>query len=150
LINRSVSGLARILVLDGHSAAALAFTRSAGRAGRCVAVGANDGMFAAAKPSRYCQNSFSYPASTDDADSFVKAVHEFVRLHSIDLVVPITDWTVQPLSEQRQSFQNVCRIALPPHYAVVAASDKYRTVELAGSLGITALIKNIADVAGLP
>lgn len=146
--------MARILVLDGHSAAALAFTRSAGRAGHWVAVGANDGLFAAAKLSRYCQSSFDYPPSTDDADAFVNTIREFARNHSIDLVVPISDWTLQPLSEQRESFHNLCRIALPPQDAVVAASDKYRTVELAGSLGIavprTWLIRNVADLAALP
>jgi predicted ATP-grasp superfamily ATP-dependent carboligase len=146
--------LARILVLDGHSAAALAFTRSAGRAGHWVAVGANRGLFAAAKLSRYCNLSFDYPVSTDDVEAFVGAIEEFTRLHSVDLIVPITDWTLQPLSEQRGRFEGICRIALPPHDAIVASADKYRTVELARRLGIavprTWLAKTPADIAGLP
>jgi predicted ATP-grasp superfamily ATP-dependent carboligase len=146
--------LARILVLDGHNSAALAFTRSAGRAGHWVAVGANQGLFAAAKLSRYCQLSFDYPISTDDANAFVAAVQEFARLHSIDLIVPVADWTLQPLSEQRDRFEGICRIALPSRDAVIAASDKYRTVELARSLGIavphTWLIKTPADVTAVP
>jgi hypothetical protein len=121
--------LARILVLDGHNAAALAFTRSAGRAGHWVAVGANQGLFAAAKLSRYCRLSFDYPISTDDADAFVRAVLDFARQHAIDLIVPIADWTLQPLSEQRNRFEGICRVALPPREAVVAASDKYQTIE---------------------
>ena len=121
--------LAKILVLDGHNAAALAFTRSAGRAGHWVAVGANQGLFAAAKLSRYCRLSFAYPISTDDADAFVSAVLDFARQHAIDLIVPTADWTLQPLSEQRNRFEGICRIALPPREAVAAASDKYRTIE---------------------
>lgn len=145
--------MARILVLDGHSSAALAFTRSAGRAGHWVAVGANQGLFAAAKLSRYCQLAFDYPVSTDDADVFVAAILEFVRRHSIELVVPIADWTLQPLSEQRESFEGLCRVALPPREAVALTSDKYRTVGLARSSGIavpdTHLITTLAELASL-
>ena len=146
--------MARILVLDGHNAAALAFTRSAGRAGHWVAVGANQGLFAAAKLSRYCRLSFDYPVSTDDADAFVSAVLDFARQHAIDLIVPTADWTLQPLSEQRNRFEGICRIALPPHEAVVAASDKYQTIELARGLGIavprTWLVKADSDMGNLP
>ena len=146
--------MARILVLDGHSSAALAFTRSAGRAGHWVAVGANQGLFAVAKLSRYCQLPFDYPVSTSTAEAFVVAVREFARLNGIDVVVPITDWTVQPLSEQRESFAGISRLALPPRDAVTAAADKFHTVELARSLGIgvprTWLIQSPAEIAGLP
>ena len=142
--------MARILVLDGHSAAALAFTRSAGRAKHWVAVAANRGLFAPAKVSRYCSLAFEYPISTDDAEVFVEAVLKFVRENSIDLVIPITDWTLQPLSEMRQVFEGVCKVVLPPRAAVELAGDKYRTIELAGTLGIavppTRLVTHIQDL----
>jgi predicted ATP-grasp superfamily ATP-dependent carboligase len=143
--------LAKILVLDGHSAAALAVTRSAGRAGHWVAVGANRGIFAGAKLSRFCQASFDYPVSTEEADAFVESVLEFVRCHAIELTVPIADWTLGPLSTQRGRFSDVCRLALPPHNSLEAASDKYHTVQLAQSLGIevprTWLIESLPDLA---
>jgi predicted ATP-grasp superfamily ATP-dependent carboligase len=146
--------LARILILDGHNSAALAFTRSAGRAGHWVAVGANRGLFAPAKLSRYCQLSFEYPISTDHASDFVDSVLAFARAHAIDLVIPIADWTLQPLSEQRSRFAGICRLGLPPHEAVLAAADKYRTVELAQTLGIatprTWLVRTPADLNTLP
>jgi predicted ATP-grasp superfamily ATP-dependent carboligase len=146
--------LARILVLDGHSSAALAFVRSAGRAGHWVAVGAHDGVFSAAPLSRYCNLRFVHPLATSDAQRFVDAVLDFVRQNSIELVVPITDWTLQPLSEQRARFEGVCRVALPPAAAVEAASDKYRTVQIAQRLGIavppTSLVKSSSDLENLP
>ncbi|HMK22106.1 MAG TPA: hypothetical protein VK466_07205 [Terriglobales bacterium] len=141
--------MARILVLDGQSSAALAFTRSAGRAGHWVAVGANRGLFAPAKLSRYCREVLDYPPSTEDAAAFGGTIVEFVRSRSIELVIPITDWTTQPISEQRAQFEGICRVALPPHEAVLAAADKYRTIELARSQGMavprTWLIKNDAN-----
>jgi predicted ATP-grasp superfamily ATP-dependent carboligase len=128
--------LARILVLDGHSAAALAVTRSAGRVGHWVAVGANNGLFAAATLSRYCRKRFDYPISTSDPGAFLDAVFTFVKAEAIDLVIPVTDWTLGPLSQQRERFTGVCRVAMPSRAALEFASDKYRTIQLAGSIGI--------------
>jgi predicted ATP-grasp superfamily ATP-dependent carboligase len=128
--------LARILVLDGHSAAALAVTRSAGRAGHWVAVGANRGLFAAAGLSRYCRKRFDYPVSTSEPEAFLDAVFAFVKAEAIDLVIPVTDWTLGPLSEQRERFTGVCRIVVPSCAALKFASDKYRTIQQAESIGI--------------
>ncbi len=142
--------MARILILDGHSSAALAFTRSAGRSENWVAVGANADIFAAAKLSRYCRTSFSYPVSTDGAAAFVDEIVEFVSDHQIDLVVPITDWTIVPLSEHRERFSSGCRVAIPSRAAIELASDKYQTLQLAEEIGIktprTWLIRSQQDL----
>lgn len=141
--------MARILILDGHSSAALAITRSAGRAGHWVAVGANRGLLAPAKLSRYCQAKFDYPVSTDDVSAFLTSVLDFVHSNHIDLVIPVTDWTIGPLSTQRERFTNFCRISLPPQAALETASDKYATIQLAESMGIdvprTYLIQSAPD-----
>jgi len=116
-------------------------------------VGANQGLFAPAKLSRYCKLAMDYPVSTQDASEFVSAVVEFARAQSIDLIVPITDWTLQPLSEQRVRFEEICRVALPPRDAVLTAADKYQTVELAKKQGIrvpcTWMLRGIGDLASL-
>lgn len=149
--NRDNRCLARILVLDGHSSAALSVTRSAGRAGHWVAVGANPGLFAAAKLSRFCRAELSYPISTSVPEVFVDSVLEFARSQSIDLIVPVTDWTLGPLSAQRTRFNGTCRVAMPSDPALISASDKYRTIELAQSIGIsvpkTTLVRALDDLA---
>jgi len=129
--------LARILVLDGHSAAALVITRSAGRAGHWVTVGANHSIFAPAKLSRYCQTSLEYPVSTNEPTLFLDAIIAFARSHLIDLIIPVTDWTLGPLSAQRERFANICHIAMPSKEALESSSDKYRTIQIAQSLGIS-------------
>jgi predicted ATP-grasp superfamily ATP-dependent carboligase len=145
--------LARVLILDGHSSAALAFTRSAGRAGHWVAVGANPGVFAVAKLSRYCNLGFSYPVSTENVQAFVEATLKFVKHQAVDLVVPITDWTIVPLSEHREHFGS-CQVALPSRASVELASDKYQTLQVAKSLGIrippTWLIESQRDLQSPP
>lgn len=146
--------MAKVLVLDGHSAAALAFTRSLGRAGHWVAVGSNRGIFAAATLSRYCRCRFEYPPSTESMTAFVEAVRDFCARQNIEAVFPITDWTTLPLSAYRGNFPKSCRLALPPHDALDLAGDKYRTVELARSLGVptpqTWLIQSPRDLEVLP
>ena len=145
--------MAKILVLDGHSAAALAVTRSAGRAGHWVAVGANRGAFAAAQLSRYCRATVDYPVSTSEPDAFAESVLEFARAHAIDLVIPVTDWTLGPLSMRRECFAGVSRISMPSHEAIALASDKYQTIRLAQSIGIdvprTSLAHSVDNVAEL-
>lgn len=143
--------MARILVLDGHSTAALAVTRSAGQAGHWVAVGANRGLFAAAALSRYCRTKLEYPVSTSEPAAFVESILEFVRAQGIDLIIPITDWTLGPISAQREKFAAICRVAMPSQPAVEFASDKYRTIQLAESIGIavpsTLLVKSAGDLS---
>ena len=130
--------MARILVLDGHSAAALVITRSAGRADHWVAVGANRGIFAPAKLSRYCRAVLDYPVSTNEPVAFLDTILEFVHSQAIDLIIPVTDWTLGPLSAQRERFAGICRIAMPSKEALELASDKYRTIQIATSIGISA------------
>lgn len=141
-------------MLDGHAAAALAFTRSLGRAGHWVAVGANRGIFAAAKLSKYCRLSFDNPVSTADTAAFAASVAEFAAANQIDLIIPVTDWTTLPLAHHREQVRFPCLIALPSPGALHLASDKYRTIELARSLDIpvpsTWLISSAREIETLP
>lgn len=146
--------LSRILILDGHSAAALAITRSAGRGGHWVAVGANAGLLSAAKLSKYARAGLDYPVSTVEPERFADCILQFTRANSIDLVLPLTDWTLTPLSRYGDRFAGVCKLALPSESALRAASDKWQTIQLAQSVDIsvpeTVLVDSAASVSGLP
>ena len=147
---RGEDSLARILVLDGHSAAALSVTRSAGRAGHWVAVGANRNAFAAAQLSRFCQIALDYPVSTSEPQAFLDCIIDFVKAQAIDLVFPVTDWTLGPLSAGRERFAGISKLAIPSDAAVDFASDKFRTIQQAEELGIgvprTKLLHSLADL----
>jgi predicted ATP-grasp superfamily ATP-dependent carboligase len=145
--------LARILILDGHSAAALAVTRSAGRLGHWIAVGTNDGSFAPAAVSRYCSSSFTYPVSTENEFAFLEAVLNFVRANGIELVIPITEWTTLPLARHRAEIEPLARLALPSLESLERAADKLRTIQIASDLGVpvpqTRLINRASDLSDL-
>jgi len=95
-------------------------------------------MFAAAQLSRYCKLDFSYPVPTEDARGFVDAILKFVNDQAVDLVVPMTDWTILPLAEHRELFSvnQSCKVALPSRASIEKVSDKYQTLQIAQSLGI--------------
>jgi predicted ATP-grasp superfamily ATP-dependent carboligase len=132
-----VSGpMSRILILDGHSSAALAFTRSLGRAGHQLSVGVDRKSFASACYSRYCKRCFRYSPAPEQPDSFAEEILAFCAREQIELVLPMTDWTMVPISRVRERFPANCKLALPPDGAILGASDKFQTVELARSLGI--------------
>jgi len=115
-------------------------------------VGGNRGLFAAAKLSRYCRQAFDYPVSTSEPQAFVASILQFVQAERVDLVIPVTDWTLGPLSGERQRFDGICRVAMPSHPVIEFVSDKFRTVELAQQIGIavprTHLIHRFADLSG--
>lgn len=117
-------------------------------------MGANRGIFAASKHSRYCQAQLDYPVSTESANDFVKAIIKYVRENRIDLVLPMTDWTMGPLTESRADFRDLCRLAVPPDEALRIAGDKHETVRLAQAEGIsipgTWLIASKSDLARVP
>jgi predicted ATP-grasp superfamily ATP-dependent carboligase len=114
-------------------------------------VGANRGIFAAAKLSRYCRLALDYPVSTSEPAEFVDCILEFARAQQIDLLIPVTDWTLGPLSAERERFAGLCRLAMPSRSAIEFASDKFRTIELARELGIgvpkTRLIRSLDDLS---
>ena len=145
--------MARVLVLDGHSPAGLAFTRSLGRAKHWVAVGSNHGISAPAASSRYCRQRFTYPIPSEDAAGFVEAVSQFVHRNQVELILPMTDWTVLPLSKYRDRFEGVSRIAVGSESGLQIAADKFRTIALARELGIpvpeTSLIRSLEELDGV-
>jgi predicted ATP-grasp superfamily ATP-dependent carboligase len=114
-------------------------------------VGANRGLFAAAKVSRYCRQAFDYPVSTSEPEAFVNSILEFIKAEHVDLIMPVTDWTLGPLSAERQRFNGLCHMAMPSQAAIEFVSDKFRTIELARAIGIgvpkTHLIHDFEDLS---
>lgn len=140
----------RVLILDGHSSAALAFARSLGRAGYWVAVGLSKNTFAPAALSRYCKLSFEYPNPTNGTTDFTEFVSSFICQNKINVVAPMTDATIWPLSNQREYFRDRACLAMAQHNAIEMVSDKYKIISLAKELGIpvpeTILVRSVEDL----
>jgi len=144
--------LARILVLDGHSSAALAFVRSLGRAGHWVAVASVYGAFAAATKSRYCNACFNYTNALQAVEPFIDDIRRVIMEYGIELVIPITDATVWPIS-QAADLKKLATFAVPEKEVVELVSDKYRTVMMAAGLGVpvpkTRLVESVDEIENI-
>jgi predicted ATP-grasp superfamily ATP-dependent carboligase len=145
-----------VLVLDAAYKQSLASVRSLGRAGMRVAAGecfaeCNPSLPVPAFRSRYAARNVVLPSYTADAAAFAAAVVEFVREHSIRVVLPNGDGTIAALIPQREQLAGLgCMLALAPDSALEIANDKDRTLEVARKLGIdqpkTMRIDNIDDL----
>ncbi|MGH7503792.1 MAG: ATP-grasp domain-containing protein [Longimicrobiales bacterium] len=126
----------RVLVLDGNENQAVAATRSLGRAGYHVTVGA-DTSWSKAGWSRHASESAAYPSPRDDAPAFVDAIERYVARHKGTFVLPMTERTTLPLSAHRDRLINSgARFVLPAHSAVLRAFDKEAVRWIATDLGI--------------
>jgi len=140
----------RILVLDGHSTAALTCVRALGRNGFHVTLAYSSEHFAASRFSRYVAHTDVYPSPEQDAPHFVEWLTVLLRARPFDLVIPMTDATIWPLSYNRLQFEGLTHLCLPPHTALEQLNDKYHTVRIAQKLGIavprTLLITRIEEL----
>jgi predicted ATP-grasp superfamily ATP-dependent carboligase len=86
--------------------------------------------------SRFTRARVVTPLPDRDPKGFVEAILRATREQRIDLMIPVTDAAILPLSEARERFEGASRLALPEPEALAAACDKLHTVELAKRLGI--------------
>lgn len=125
----------KILVTDGDNRAALAVTRSLGRAGHEIIVGERRTPSLAAV-SRYCRASFVYPDPTTRSDAFVDALAAEVAARRVDVVMPVADITTFVVTGARERFAPPCVVPCAPAAIVERAADKIALVETARRLGV--------------
>src|SRR5262245_58170407 len=126
----------RILILDGNENQAVACVRSLARAGHRVLAGA-DASWSKAGWSRSCAASFAYPSPRVDAAQFVEAIARETAKEPGTLVLPLTESSTIPLSEQRLTIEAAGgRLVLPSHDSLLRAFSKTETTSLARSLHV--------------
>jgi len=137
------AGRPTVLVTDSDRGSAISIIRSLGRRGfRVIAGDANRGSLGFR--SRYVAERLLYPPPARAPAEFVGSVLEAARRWRIDLVIPVTDAAILPLSEERARWADVCRVAMPDAEPLRVVTDKRKTLELAGRLGIPAPRSEIA------
>ncbi|MEM3365462.1 MAG: ATP-grasp domain-containing protein [Candidatus Methanomethyliaceae archaeon] len=125
----------RVLVTDSSERAALAVIRSLGKRGIEIiaadSVGLNAGFF-----SKYCSQRFIYPSPLQYKSKFVKSILYFVKRSNVDLLIPITDFTMIPILENNDEFEGYVKVAAPPFETAIKALDKFQTVRIAEKCGV--------------
>lgn len=126
----------RVLVLDGNQNQAVASVRSLARAGHQVFVGESS-PWSKAGWSRHSSGTFRYPRPQEGAAAFVARLVEVIREYPGTLILPMTEATTLPISQQRDLLLEAgARMVLPSHRDLLRACNKDETTRLACSLGI--------------
>lgn len=125
----------KILVTDGNSRAALAITRSLGKAGHTVIVGSTK-LRNLAAASKYCAQRLCYPDPDLYSEAFIKFVLDFVMHEGIDAILPVTDITTMTIGANRDRFPSTCALPFPDIETVRIVADKTAMVALAARLGV--------------
>ena len=125
----------RILVTDGNSRAALAITRSLGRAGHEVRVGSNT-LASLAGASRHCSARVCYPDPDRYGEAFLSFLSDYVAQEAVDVVLPVTDITTLTIGADRQRLDTQCILPFPDVETVKMVADKAAMMALASRLGV--------------
>lgn len=124
-----------VIITDGNERSALAVTRSLGRRGLSVYVGAETpGSLSGA--SRYCAQSFVYPSPWRQPEAYVSCLIEAVRRWNVTVIFPMTDLAVELIGEQQHRLggEVVLPVASLDQYHQL--SDKYQLTAWAEKQGI--------------
>ncbi len=121
-----------LLVLDGGTPQSLAIVRSLGRRGHRVLVGSDEPHCLAAR-SRHASGSFLYPHPSEGAAAFVASLRAVCEAEEPALVLPVTDWTIVPLLDLRDTLPP---LALSSTASVRATLSKAATAALAERAGV--------------
>jgi len=124
-----------VFVTDGNERAALAVTRSLGRQGVRVVVGAETAR-SLAGASRYCSGTWQYPSPLSDSFEFVSSLVNAVDLLGVTAIMAVTDSTTQVLAEKRGEFHASITKGIPSSESYDLVSNKYRLMNLAHELEV--------------
>jgi predicted ATP-grasp superfamily ATP-dependent carboligase len=125
----------RVLVTDAGRGSAIAVIRSLGRRDMHV-IAADSRALSPGFYSRYASARVRYPNPSSDPDGAVDEILKAARDHRVDLIVPVTDEVILPLSRERERFAGASVLARPDRKSLTATHDKLKTIELARKLGV--------------
>ena len=127
--------LPSVLLLDGYSAASLAFTRSLGRAGVRVTV-ADFRAETPARRSRYCSRFVRYPSPLDESEKFRAWLFAELAQGGHQVLAGTTDYTMPLLDEWMEELTARVRVLFPGRAGYRLAYDKAATLRLAAEAGL--------------
>jgi predicted ATP-grasp superfamily ATP-dependent carboligase len=136
-------------VTDGDERPALAMTRSLGRRGVSVIVGAErrDSLAAA---SRHCARSVVYPSPSRAPDAFAVFLEDFVAHERVDAVMPVTDVTTHIVARRRDTLVAHTAVVAPAFTAFEQVTDKVALLQRAARCGVPIPRTRFVDgIAGL-
>jgi predicted ATP-grasp superfamily ATP-dependent carboligase len=122
-----------VLVTDAEERSALAACRGLAAAGYRVSTCASR-PYAVAQWSRRSQRRYSLPAPAADAQAYIRALAELLRLDPHDVLLPGSEASMLAVSAHREELP--VATGLPPHDDVLRAVDKLLLQREAAAVGL--------------
>lgn len=126
--------MSTVLVTDGEERAALAVTRSLGRAGHRVHVCARRAR-SLAGASRHSRGQAPVPDPLTEPERYLEALEGLIRRWDVDVLVPVTEASLLAVLGARERFSGV-EIPFADYETFRAVSDKRLVLERATRVGI--------------
>jgi len=123
------------IVLDGEQRSALAVTRSLGRNGVRVIVGAEKAP-SLSSCSRYCTKSFLYPSPYHDPVGFIQAVRDSKKETKNSILFPITDVTLTEILLNRKELSENIVIPFENYNKYIQVTNKIKLFQLGRDLNV--------------
>ena len=135
-----------VLVTDAGRGSAISIIRSLGRGGWRVIAGdvTHDSL---GFRSRHVSERLVYPSPVHAPTAFVQVLLDAAARRRIDLVIPVTDASMLPLSGERDRLPGTCRVAMPDPEALRMVTDKRCTLDFAAKRGIPVPRGRVVDSA---
>jgi predicted ATP-grasp superfamily ATP-dependent carboligase len=126
-----------VLVTDAGRGSAISIIRALGRS-KWRVIAADSDVKSLGFRSRYAAETLLYPAPEHARDECIAALLRAAHERHVDLIIPVTDAIIIPLSEARAGFEGVAKLAIPDPDALAVVTDKMKTLALAEQLGVPA------------
>jgi len=145
----------KVLIIEGSALPALAIVRSLSRQG-ITALTADVTRINGAAWSRYSSQNLVHEApsfSGQQEKNFVEDVLSLARNNGVNVLFPVNDTTVVPISKYKDRFLEYgIKVPAPPFEKVEMAYDKSKTHDFCSKLGMsqpkTALLSDVDDIEG--
>lgn len=122
-------------VTDGDQRPALAITRSLGRKGIAVVVGAEQSA-SLASASKYCVRHVTYPSPSEHPEAFDRFVLDLVEREHIDVILPVADVTTHLVAKNWSALSRHTAAAIPSFDAFDLVANKWSLLQRAAACGI--------------
>ncbi|MFW5891178.1 MAG: ATP-grasp domain-containing protein [bacterium] len=138
----------KILITDAHHRKVLAAVRSLGTKNIEI-IAASNRKINPSRMSKHCDSFIVYPDPAKKPDKFIEFLVDYLKGKKVDLLLPMDDVTVELISENLNSFNDI-KIPIPDYNTFMKARDKSLTIKKAIENNIPApntyFINNLTEV----
>ena len=138
-----------VLITDGDMKVALPVLRSLSKKGIETGVAASHEK-AISFFSKYCKRKYLYTSPRENLTLFLRTIQKILEDTNFGILLPVGEWTLVPISENRERLASRIQLPLPSHEAIMKTFDKSLTLKLAEEQGVPApktfFIRNLQDL----